>query len=76
MLFLLPWQSAMTGEPMAIQLIQLIARKTLCLMANDNGEAIGMIQAGQLLLVDGQTSIKTNDSLENWSNKQCLDIIM
>ena len=54
--------------------VQLIAGKTLC---ETMGEAVlRQLRSGQLVLVQGKTAVTSRDSLQNWVDKKCLDIVV
>lgn len=67
-----PWRNPVNGEPMAVQLI---AGKTLC-QTTGSDEAIRRLQKGQLVLVQGRTSVGTRDSLRNWVTKRVFDVVV
>jgi hypothetical protein len=69
----LPWQSATTGQDMAVQLI---AGKTLCQALDDAEGALRRFKVGQLVLVKGQTNMGNRESLGNWVEKRSLDIVV
>ncbi|GKY93950.1 hypothetical protein MPSEU_000361900 [Mayamaea pseudoterrestris] len=71
----LPWRSLKTGQNMAVQLI---IGKTLCHnIGSAAAEAvIKSLRVGELVLVQGLTNVNNYDSLRNWADKACLDLVV
>jgi hypothetical protein len=70
-----PWQSADSGQDMAVQLI---AGETLFQTIGEvaGEEALKRFKVGQLILIEGKTNVGTRTSLGNWVDKKNLDIVL
>jgi prolyl-tRNA editing enzyme YbaK/EbsC (Cys-tRNA(Pro) deacylase) len=72
---LLPWRSPMSNQSLAVQLI---LGKTLCQkLGPENGVSkIKSLRVGDLVLVEGMTNVGNRDSLQNWVDKSCFDLVV
>jgi len=70
-----PWRSpGMDAIDMAVQLI---VGQTYCQRHGSEAENnLKQLQVGQLVLVQGRTNVQNRESLKNWMQNDCLDLVV